>query len=592
MNQLYLAVAAFLASLVLVQVARWLSIKTGRVAYPRTDRWHKKPTPILGGIGIYFSFLVILLIFVRDLQSYWPLLLSGTALFGLGLYDDYRELAPTTKIIGQILAAGLVIFVGYRIEFFEFELLNILLTFAWLIGITNAINLIDNMDGLAGGIALIVGGFLAYYFSKIPDQIQFYQYSLILCGAIAGFLIYNFPPAKIFMGDSGSMFIGFSLAALAVVKKTSASNVFAVLGIPLLLFLLPIIDTTLVTITRILRGQSPVQGGRDHTSHRLIAFGLNERQTILVLYLIAIISGIASTVIERVAYDFSLVFVPILIISLSILAAYLGRLQVVPSANPNNKNSTITRVVVELTYRQRLFEIFLDFFLISIAYYLGLWAEYNLRFNPTQINVFVQTLPIAVAGTYLSFYIFGVYRGVWEYFGLDDLLVYVRAVIGAVVFVGIGLRLILPSAGVSLFTMVLFGIFLLLGLAATRGSFRVLDQIYTNRTATPEAIVLLYGAGATGELLARWLLLNPAMGYKPVGFIDDDPRKWGREIHGIKVLGGTTNLESILNEHHPEGLLITSQSLTTTPDGNQALRKCQEHGLWVRQLRFEFELLE
>ena len=123
--------------------------------------------------------------------------------------------------------------------------------------------------------------------------------SLALAGSLLGFLVYNFPPAKIFMGDSGSLFIGFTLASLAIAnQKQQASDVLAVLGVPTLLFLLPILDTALVTFTRLMRGQSPVQGGRDHTSHRLIAFGLNERQTLFVLYGVALASAVLAAALE------------------------------------------------------------------------------------------------------------------------------------------------------------------------------------------------------------------------------------------------------------------------------------------------------
>ena len=239
----------------------------------------------------------------------WSILVAVILMFSIGLYDDFKHITPPRKLVFQILAATIVIFFGnITIEFFRWPVANIMLTFFWPVGITNAINLLDNMDGLAGGVALITAGFLSIFFwsTGYPDLLVL---SLALCGSIIGFLVFNFPPAKIFMGDSGSMFLGFTLAVLAIARRTQASNIIAIIGVPTLVLLLPILDTGLVAITRLLRGQSPAIGGKDHTSHRLVAFGLSERQAVLVLYGIAVISGLASIGLEALDYDLSLVLI-------------------------------------------------------------------------------------------------------------------------------------------------------------------------------------------------------------------------------------------------------------------------------------------
>jgi UDP-GlcNAc:undecaprenyl-phosphate GlcNAc-1-phosphate transferase len=378
---------SFLASLLLVPLVRSISLRLGKVAQPREDRWHRRPTPTLGGIGIFLGFLAGLvagLIFGEGQEEVrWGLLAGSGLMFLLGLVDDIHEMTPPTKLLGQILIAALVIFLGITTRFFSpriannlvAEIPNILLTFIWLVGITNAINLLDNIDGLAGGISLITASILSYFFWRSGNLGLLYV-SFALAGSLIGFLIFNFPPASIFMGDSGTMFLGFTLAVLAIARQPQASNVFAVLGAPTLLFLLPILDTTLVTFTRLLRGQSPAQGGRDHTSHRLIAFGLSERQAVLVLYGVALASGVVAAVLESLDYDFSLVLVPLLVITLALVAAYLARLKVVPSTTPV-RQGTFSRLLVELTYRRSLFEMVLDFCLISVAYYLAFWTRFG-----------------------------------------------------------------------------------------------------------------------------------------------------------------------------------------------------------------------
>jgi len=370
---------AFLCNLALIPLVRWWSFRVGRVAQPRADRWHRKPTPTLGGVGIFTAFVLTLIAGEALLPGAqwqeWPFLSGAALLFFVGIYDEFRPMSPAAKLVAQIIAGTLVVSLGYTSTFFTprianllvAQVPNILFTFLWLIGITNAINFLDNMDGLAGGISLITVGVLSYFFARAGNTSLLWV-SLALVGSLLGFLVYNFPPAKIFMGDSGSLFLGFILATLAIAQqKQQASNVLAVLGVPTLVFLLPILDTSLVTFTRLLRGQSPAQGGRDHTSHRLIAFGLSERQTLAVLYGVAIISGVMAAALESLSYYLSLALAPLLIVVLSLLTAYLGGLKVVTVSPSNHSRQAIARVMLNLTYRRRVLEVMLDFLLISLA---------------------------------------------------------------------------------------------------------------------------------------------------------------------------------------------------------------------------------
>lgn len=289
------AALSFIFSLLIVPFVRWLSFRLGKLKKPRQDRWHRQLTPTLGGVAIFLAFwgsLLLFILFTRSYSANYLSLLIGSGLaFAVGLIDDFHPLSPPVKLAGQLMAATIVIFFGdHTIRFFPWPIANILLTYVWLIGIINSTNLLDNMDGLATGVSGIAAGLLAIFLLRAQNTFLL-QVDFALAGALFGFLVFNFPPAKIFMGDSGSLFIGFLLASLAVFRSSQASSVLAVLGVPILVFLLPILDTTLVTFTRLLRGQSPAQGGTDHTSHRLVSFGLSERQALLVLFGIAIVGG-------------------------------------------------------------------------------------------------------------------------------------------------------------------------------------------------------------------------------------------------------------------------------------------------------------
>lgn len=342
--------------------------------------------------------------------------------------------------------------------------------FFWLVGITNAINLLDNMDGLAGGVALITAGFLSIFFWRTgyPELLIL---SLALCGSNIGFLVFNFPPAKIFMGDNGSMFLGFTLAVLAIARRTQASNIFAIIGVPTLILLLPILDTGLVAITRILRGQSLAVGGKDHTSHRLVAFGLSERQAVLVLYGIAIISGLASIGLDALDYDLSLVLIPILLIILSLFVAYLARMKVV--SETQEPTNGITRLIVNLTYKRRIFELIFDLLLIGVSYYLAFWSRFGLNMTTTSMNLFLLSWPIILGITYLAFYFFGVYRGVWKYIGINDLMRYAGAAILSGGLSWILINLVFPDQSYTGDVFLLYILYLLLGLSASRSSFLI-----------------------------------------------------------------------------------------------------------------------
>jgi UDP-GlcNAc:undecaprenyl-phosphate GlcNAc-1-phosphate transferase len=600
---------ALAISLALMPLVRRVSFRLGKVAYPRKDRWHTRPTPILGGVGFFAAFVITLLVSSILSQGEnpvnWGLLAGSLVMFLLGLLDDFVELTPPTKLVGQILAAAVVIALGYTTAFFTprientlvAQIPNILLTFVWLVGITNAINLLDNMDGLAGGISLITAVILSFFFWRTGDE-SLFLLSMALAGSVLGFLVFNFPPAKVFMGDSGSLFLGFTLAVLAIARQPQASNVFAVLGVPTLLFMLPILDTTLVTFTRLLRGQSPAQGGPDHTSHRLIAFGLTERQTVLVLYGVALASGFLAALLESLDYDLSLLLFPLVLMVLALLTAYLGRLKVFPPASGSSQDGTeargsaITRLMVELTYRRRVLEMIFDLFLIGIAYYLAFWSRFGLSMSEEALVPFLRSLPLAVAGSYLSFFIFGVYRGVWRYVGLDELVRFAIAAAGAAALTAVSVVLVYSRAEYSLLIFGLFGVYLFLMLAGTRSSFRVLDLMSGRQARPAEERVLICGAGDAGEMALRWIQMNPQLGYRPVGFLDGDPYKVGRRIHGVEILGDYSSIQAQLDALRVDGVVLTADIGGADGALEQLIQTSHEHGLWVRSLRLEFELVE
>jgi UDP-GlcNAc:undecaprenyl-phosphate GlcNAc-1-phosphate transferase len=578
--------------LVIIPVFRIVSARIGWVAQLRKDRWGTRRVPILGGAAMFIAFGGALIIGCKDLDHFdtaaMIFLVCAVGMFLLGLYDDGKKVNPPTKLMWQLLAATLIIFfTDTRIDIFPWPVANIILTYLWLIGITNAINLLDNMDGLAGGITIITSGMLGYFFWK-EGYHNFLIISMALCGATLGFLVYNFPPAKIFMGNNGSLFLGFLLAALAISKRAQASNVFAALGVPILLLLFPIIDTIFVMITRMLRGQSPIKGGTDHTSHRLISFGLSERQTLLALYGVTLLSGIAAAALENMDYNLSLIFTPILLISLALFTAHLGKVRVVSESDDHL--GTMARFVEAFTYKRRIFELLLDLVIIGFSYYLAFWTQYGLNMTTVSMSAFMQSWPIALGVSYLSFYIFGVYQGMWGYLGVGDLIHYAGAAFCSGGAAWILVKNIYPETVFTADIFIVFTLFLLIGLSGSRSSFQLLDQLYSGqKTMRRKTGVLIYGADEAGELVLTWLLRNAELGYKPVGFLDDKPQKWGKYIHNIKVIGGVEEIFRINKRLGLNGVIISNPLLLETAYGARLLEICQGIGIWIRVLRMELE---
>src|SRR5918998_560223 len=306
-----LPVAASLAlALPLTPLVRAAARARGFVAKPRPDRWHRKPTAMMGGAAIFASVALAYLLFAGRMphRPYgWVVMGASAFLFLVGLVDDLLHIKPYQKLIGQLMGAAVVVYYGLALPWTSSALVNMAVTVVWLVGITNAVNLLDNMDGLAAGIAAVAAAFMGASF-LVNGQPAEAALMGVFAAALVGFLVYNSTPASIFMGDCGSMFIGFFLSSTALLSASGgrSRSFLPVLAVPVLILLIPIFDTTLVTVLRQLAGRSPAQGGRDHTSHRLVALGMSERRAVIMLYAFAALSGLLSLLVREMKLDLSI----------------------------------------------------------------------------------------------------------------------------------------------------------------------------------------------------------------------------------------------------------------------------------------------
>jgi UDP-GlcNAc:undecaprenyl-phosphate GlcNAc-1-phosphate transferase len=269
-------------------VARRMALRLGIIDRPGDRKIHVNPIPLLGGLAIYGAFIAALLLFGDRyrLNELISILVGASLVSFLGVWDDRRGLSPLFKLAGQFLAASILVISGVYVGTFPWDTLNIALTLLWVVVVTNAMNLLDNMDGLSGG----VGATAAIFFlllAAMNDQYLVGALSAGLVGACLGFLVYNFNPASIFMGDAGSLFLGFILAAVGIKLRFPEGLQIVTWMVPVLILGLPLFDTALVIVSRLRRGLNPLTTpGKDHVSHRLVAMGYTRREAVLICYLI------------------------------------------------------------------------------------------------------------------------------------------------------------------------------------------------------------------------------------------------------------------------------------------------------------------
>jgi UDP-GlcNAc:undecaprenyl-phosphate/decaprenyl-phosphate GlcNAc-1-phosphate transferase len=289
------------AALVLVisvtPVAQRVARRVGMVDKPSARKQHTVPTPLLGGAAIFIAVILALLLlgdrfYVNQVAG---IALGATLVSFLGLWDDRRGLSPWVKLIGQFLAAAVLVVTDVRISVFPWPWMNIAATLLWVVFITNAMNLLDNMDGLSAGVAAIAALFFLL-FAGMSQQYLVGALAAALVGACAGFLFYNLNPASIFMGDTGSLFLGFMLAAVGIKLRFPENSAFVTWMVPVLVLLVPIFDTSLVIISRLRRHLNPLTTpGKDHLSHRLARRTGSPREAVLICYLLGGLGGVLAT---------------------------------------------------------------------------------------------------------------------------------------------------------------------------------------------------------------------------------------------------------------------------------------------------------
>lgn len=562
-----LVIGAAVVSAVATPVFSALARRIGLVVAPRADRWHRSATPLLGGAAITLTAILVVVTFLPVTRESATITVGLIAAFALGLLDDFRGLAPSTKLAGQAVIASVLFFGGVRVEIIEVDAIAYLATVLWVVGLMNAVNLIDNMDGLAGGIVAVAGIGLAL--SALPENPDAAIVAGAAAGAALGFLVHNFPPARVFMGDAGSLVCGYLLAAAALLHTaTGAANVGLAVLAPLALLALPIFDTALVTASRRLGGRPISQGGKDHTSHRLAALGLSDRGVVVLLYGVAAMLALVALLAESfVGLLFPLFALSL--IGLALFGIFLYDVDVYGSRGSYVPQGPIARGLV--TYGRFGAEIALDVLLFTVAYYMAFALRFDGFAQSVWLSLFVETVPLVVALELAGLVLFGAYRTLWRFITLADVVNVLKGlalanVLAAGLILGVVALQGFPRSGLPM-NFVLAAALVI----GSRASLVWLRYWFAVRPKADARRVLIIGATDAGALALRLISRTRGTPYRAVGFLDDDPGKRFRRVAGVPVLGTISDLESVLVQHRIDLVLYANDLPFAEPDPRASL---------------------
>jgi UDP-GlcNAc:undecaprenyl-phosphate/decaprenyl-phosphate GlcNAc-1-phosphate transferase len=517
---------------------------------------------MVGGIGIFAGiaagFGTAVAVGAAPASRELIAILGGCGiLFLAGLLDDLFSLGPLVKLAAQLGAAGLVIGNGLTISgLISNDFLAGAVALIWLVGMTNAFNLLDNMDGLAATLAGIAAAFFAIDAVTVHENDAVLALSLALAFACVGFLPFNLRPrraAAVFMGDSGSQVLGFALAALGLTASWKvAGTTVATLLLPVLVLAVPILDTTLVTIVRLLDGRPVYQGGRDHASHRLVYHGLSERRAVVLLAVIS--AALGTTSLFYAVLDNAWVTLIGVLLTFALLVQFASVLSDVERAPGLVRQRGWLRTFV--VNPRRLIESFVDFALITAAFAAAYYLRLQGGGSDYERHIFLVSLAVLLAVRYAAFIPFGLYRGVWRYAGARD----AGSIVAAVVLSEVVAYLILDAT--QTWGSFPRGIFIIDALICTVlvGASRFWERAFVRAVSSftgrgDRRRTLIVGAGRGGRSLLRELRETP--GEQVVGFVDDDLRLARRRLQGVPVLGGTADIERILSRARPDSVLVT-----------------------------------
>jgi FlaA1/EpsC-like NDP-sugar epimerase/UDP-N-acetylmuramyl pentapeptide phosphotransferase/UDP-N-acetylglucosamine-1-phosphate transferase len=538
---------SLVASALSAFVVCWIGLRL--LMLPRARQWfldhpnhrslHANPTPRIGGIALVPAALAAMAVW----SGYIDVVLLSAALMALSLLDDWREVPPVARLLGHVLCAFIAVWVllpGIPLIF----VLALALAVAW---VTNLFNFMDGSDGLAGGMALI--GFGVYAIAAMPSHSPLAAASLAVSGAAAAFLLYNFPPARVFMGDAGSIPLGFLAAVLGLIGWRAG---LWPLWFPIVVFGPFTVDASVTLARRLVRGERIWEAHRSHYYQRLILSGWSHRRTALSEYALMMISGAVA-----IAALYQSMTVAAMLLGVLTLA-YLGAMVAVDMRSARGGNG----IMLPINPRTAL-AVLHDLVAAAAAWALAFWLRFNLDMPPDYTQILLHTLPVVVAAQATMFWSFGLYRGLWRYASLHDLRLIFFAVALAALAVPFVLSLLDLARPVPRSAFLIDPMLLVFFMGGSRLAYRGWKEGRLNNLDSGDAeSVVVLGAGDAAETLIRDLGVKRE--WRLAGVLDDDPTKQGRRIHGVPVLGRLADLSRVTAEHDIKHAIIAMPSMTHT----------------------------
>lgn len=583
---------AALASWLLTPLVIRLANLVGALDQPDERKIHSHPTPRLGGVGIFVAFALTLactLFIFPDFDfSFWSqhstaLIVAFPLILALGIWDDIKSLKAGPKFLAQLLIATIVYANGFRLSAIANPIHGGMLdlgwfdypaTVLWIIGITNALNLTDGLDGLASGVTLFAS-LTVFAVSLVYQDTQTALLALIIAGAVLGFLRYNFHPAKIFLGDSGSLVLGFALAILTLHIPTKRNTLFALI-VPVLVLGLPILDTFLSMARRFLRPFLPNRPrvlstlevfksiflpDRQHIHHQLMAKGLSHPRVVLLLYLVSASLGLGAFLLSA-ADNILGVFITLLIAIGTVQGIrMLGYREVAV-----HRNGILMHLYMNVIDWPLLlnpwFRALVDASFIAVSYAVASTISgAPILIKGTEPYSLLVTLAVIGGVQHGMFLLTGMYKQVRHQLGIGDALrttwcVLVTGAVSSMLFAVVSSS----PKGTILVTMLLDIYFLLTLVLATRFAYAMLLYLL-EREDKGKKRVLIYGANSEGLAMLRLLLDSDDLKFAPVGFLDEDPSLEGKRLDGYTVYGGHWKLHEVLRKGKVEEILIASNNV-------------------------------
>ena len=558
---------ALLTSVMLTPVIRGAALRWTRLSAASPERWHQRPTPNFGGIAIFVGFAVAVVLetlltsgdlSIREVsaRAVVPLthrdglLLAAVMIFALGLVDDLVQLRPSTKLVGQLAAASVLLMSGIGVWLTGYYVVDVMVSLFWFIGITNALNLLDNMDGLAGGVGAIAASFMGVNFLLAGD-VELAGVAFAFAGALVGFLVHNYPPARIFMGDSGSLFTGLVLAGLALSPAPGLSrSLFAVVIVPAIVLAVPILDTTFVTVTRLLEGRPVSKGGKDHTSHGLVALGISEERVVWLVWGLAAGGGLIGLSIRSVSRPVAYALGGSLLVLLTLLGLYLlsSRMSTLERSEKadEGEGTHVFNRLLRLHHRFPLLTVLMDVALVAIAYFGAYLVRWDTEQLPAELAYFRQTLTMVIVLKLMGLAVAGAYAPRFRHYSLADVFGTIRAnILGTLLTASV----LLLVSRVGLSRSVLMVDFLLCTTLTVVGrvSFRFLDDVKEKWSSegTPVAFV---GRMEDAELAIRALRGVEEPRLRPVAVVDYMYGGRRGRFKGYPLFGGDAGIERAVRE--------------------------------------------